>query len=204
MKITSIRLGFATNSSSTHSIVILKDGIKASKIDYDSQDWDFGWNEFVAGTPESKKAYLAILCFFTMTREKHSIDPLIAEQVINDLLRIDLHVKIDRYGLSIDGNIDHQSVIALPSNWEGTELNWDFVKDFSDFLAREDVAILGGNDNRRGEEIHPNWNQVKQEFNDLYPILDLYQVDLVARKDEDIWVLFNRATGAKIRVNFNA
>ena len=54
-----VRLGFATNSSSTHSIIFTTDKIK-SRI---PKDGYFGWEFFTLAKKSEKKAYLATILY---------------------------------------------------------------------------------------------------------------------------------------------
>lgn len=56
MKIHNVRLGFATNSSSSHSVLILPHGMH---VPGSHDDGDFGWDMFVCADEDSKARYLA-------------------------------------------------------------------------------------------------------------------------------------------------
>jgi hypothetical protein len=53
MKIENVRIGFASNSSSTHSLVIWPDA-----TDYDWEEGEFGWGDFRCKSNEAKMLYL--------------------------------------------------------------------------------------------------------------------------------------------------
>ena len=54
MKIHNIRMGLATNSSSTHSLIFMHPGVQLATDEYS----DFGWGNFTAADIESKENYL--------------------------------------------------------------------------------------------------------------------------------------------------
>ena len=65
MKIQNIRYGFATNSSSSHSVVLapgLKDNVCTGELGY-------GWENFVLATEEEKRKYLFTAAFLFMRRQ---------------------------------------------------------------------------------------------------------------------------------------
>jgi hypothetical protein len=95
--------------------------------------------------------------------------------------------------------VDHQSLWTLPLDWTGKSVDKDFFDELHTFLMRDDVVVLGGNDNT--EESHP------LDKGRAYRIgleLEGNSRDLVCRKDEgqNYWTLFNRSTGTKIRMSF--
>jgi organic radical activating enzyme len=95
--------------------------------------------------------------------------------------------------------IDHQSVYAMPLSWDGKGLDHDFAQEFRDFLLQEGLVILGGNDN--DDKNHPLLSKAKG-FKLPIP-RDIWRGELVARKDPaGFWTLFNRRTGAKMRLRF--
>lgn len=110
MKIANIRLGFATNSSSSHSVVILPN----QRDDRVHDDNYYGWENFVLASKEEKMKYLdaQIACHY-----------------------------------SDNCKIDHQSVWSFPADIRARVA---YIKCLKALLERDDVVILGGNDN--GEE----------------------------------------------------
>lgn len=180
-----IRLGFATNSSSTHSLVFL------NNIDDQNLDnYHFGWNHFTAASKEAKRAYVALHVGSALSG---IIDEETAGLVIKGLFGGKLAKNIK------DGYIDHQSLYALPYDWEGKGLNYKFLKDFERFMTRDNLVILGGNDN--DEESHP----LNRGRGFYLPIpQDSYRDGWVARKDsQGFWTMFNRGAGGKVRFSFD-
>lgn len=203
MKLHNIRMGFATNSSSTHSIVFLN-GVR--------EEWDgghqFGWEDFTLRTREAKLTYLAQMLYYSITREYSSDGEKHMDEVLGgtykDLGWEEYERRKGEYARPLieqlmgetgffdeSGYVDHQSVFGFPSAFHGG-LHKDFVKDFKTFLCRDDVTILGGNDNSNGHPLHSSSIEVG-DFDSM--------AAYVARKDGDYYTLFDRYSGAKIRLS---
>lgn len=58
IRIHNMRFGHATNSSSSHSIVIVPKDLAIYTDDYDG-GMNFGWEQFCLADPESKSRYFA-------------------------------------------------------------------------------------------------------------------------------------------------
>lgn len=182
MKIHNVRLGFATNSSSTHSLIFLR-----GAGDDDVGDAQFGWDFFTAASKDAKSDYLAITLRDNL---RHFVSEDIADVVVNAWVgKKDLE----------DGSVDHQSMMTLPRTWDEKGIDRAFFDDFSRFMLRDDIAILGGNDNT--DEKHSLDDGTSFEL----PLERDGGSSFVARKDgKSGWTLFNRDTGAKIRLSFDA
>lgn len=192
MKIHNVRLGFATNSSSTHSVILLRSERGNADRDDEVAHGDFGWNFWTAASNAAKSRYLA-----------HLICQNLGRQVGNDIAQVvgkawaGIPQDVD---LSEDNGIDHQSEVTLPRNWDGVGLDKEFVEDLAEFLAREDVVILGGNDNDDAKHelsklgTPTNWSFLWKEVADH---------EIVAKMDGPHWVLFDRTTGNKLRFAFD-
>lgn len=183
MKIVNVRKGFANNSSSKHSIVFLG----GQRVD-NSTDSDFGWDFFTVSSESSKKAYLKATLFNNL----RSIYPETIASSVAD----------HTYPDAEEAYVDHQSVLTIPHKFSEREgLDLDFFKAWSSFILRDDVAILGGNDNT--DLKHP-----------LSYLTESFKYDLerdsspssnyVSRYDEEnnYWSIFNRVNGDKIRLVF--
>jgi hypothetical protein len=180
-----VRLGFATNSSSQHSMIFLK-GAKDKHIG--DGNFDFGWDYFTAASEETKSMYFAIL----VIRALYGIcDERTAQLIAADMLGCEPSD-------IVEGCIDHQSEHNLPMNWKGNGLNKEFAQEFKDFLLQDDLVILGGNDNTR--KTHPLAGPGAFK---LALFKDAGRDSLVARKDpQGFWTIFNRQNGAKMRFSF--
>jgi hypothetical protein len=202
MRVHNVRVGLANNSSSTHSIVLMPPG-KLPEIQTDEY-WDFGWQHFTAADRTSKENYLGYLIHGTLV-------DLIGESnanIVTDALfassrgtggRFSEALRLNGYG------IDHQSRLILPANWDGRGANLEFFEDFRRYFLENPVVVLGGNDND-GDE-HPLAGEGRGIDFGL-PEDGQATPDLVARKDtvdgKAHWVLFNRRTGAKVRLTFDS
>lgn len=180
-KIHQVRLGLATNSSSSHSLVILPGAC-------DQDAGEFGWNYFTAASQEAKGRYAAIQLRDTMRQiSTDEVAHAVAEKWTG------FSVSEDAYG----DYIDHQSLWTLPLDWTGRGVDREFFRELYDFLMREDVVILGGNDNDGFEHTLSEGRSFR-----LGVEYEGRSADLVCRKDRGYWILFNRATGTKIRMSF--
>lgn len=188
IRVHNYRKGFATNSSSTHSIVI-HDGKKLrSSPPYGT--YMFGWEPFTLLTREEKLDYLVA----SVNMGLRKLPPKEAIREIESLTGVDVS------GRDLDNiYVDHQSVLTFPSSYDGRRpVDPRFVEEFKTFLFREDVAILGGDDNGGA---HPN----RCDVSDLDFINRLQEAPGTrCRWDEKYkyFTLFNDRTGDKIRMTF--
>lgn len=121
MEIVQVRAGFATNSSSSHSLIYLPGG--ASDNDAANCDQDFGWEWFTLGSREAKARYAA--------------------QSFKNILSDAILIKHLGVAPDPDGGIDHESVGLL--GWVRDEE--DLIKFVRLYLDNENIVITGGNDN---------------------------------------------------------
>ncbi len=187
MKIESVRLGFASNSSSSHSIIITEQ----KPQDQYSDDNEFGWKTFILNSKKAKQNYLAQSLFNNL---KIKLDENTAEIVVRALFE---GIKKD---ILKDGYIDHQSQMELPSYYSNrNSISLDFFKSMAGYIEnKESLSILGGNDNSDGYGFYNNL--IKEQIQ--IPLKDDYY--LIARHEgEHKWTLFNRSTGAKLRMDFD-
>lgn len=185
-----VRHGFATNSSSTHSIVYMR-GAKLSPV---AEQGGFGWDNFTLTDAADKRRYLAAQVYQSLCHTVGSDVALtVAQAWTGAALTPDKHGGIEEY-------VDHQSVISFPSNFDGKGICREYVEDFARFLDRDDVAVLGGNNNSDG---HPALDRGDVESAGIRDGLADVSGSFVARKDPSgFWTLFNRANGNKLRVSF--
>lgn len=178
MLIHNIRLGFANNSSSSHSLIFAK--LPDNDLDPDY----FGWNSFTAGSKESRTEYCAALL-------RMALREILESQTAADKLVAGM------YPAASFKSVDHQSAYVIPSNFRGDYIHEGFYKDLEKFLLQDGLTILGGNDN--GGE-HP---LAKDSFELVIP-QDYNSADWVARKEKSkIYTLFSRKYGNRVTVDFN-
>lgn len=195
MNLQNIRLGFANNSSSTHSMIFKRPEDKFR--DFNSSSY-FGWSNFTLSSEKSKREYLAAILLSHFSRVigvENAID--IVEKWLDISLKDSKYFKENErcYG----DIVDHQSNPELPSNWDGKGVDKKFFYEYKDFILRDNLVILGGNDNDPAP--HP-----KLKRGDYIPFIlplfyDRYRANVVARKDpQGYWALFDRLSGDKLRV----
>lgn len=186
MHISNIRLGFATNSSSSHSIIFnLPEG------DFQIDDNNFGWDEFCAASAEAKGMYLAQTLYSNISM---LIGEDMAKAVCSDWCKS---------SANSDGYVDHQSLMSLPVSrklpgWgdDGVlPIDKEFFDELKQYYMRPNLVIVGGNDN--GE--HERYTEGRQDH--ILPT-DHGSGVYVCRRDGHWWTLMNRFTGAKIRLSF--
>ena len=131
MKIHNIRYGFATNSSSSHSFVLLDE-----KVDDNTDESGFGWGFFTATSKETKSMYMAIQLFYNINRFI-PVEP--AAALVEKHTGVSL--SLDDYG-STKEYIDHQSILDLPLTFDGKFVNIDFFQELNRFVLSDNVAIF--------------------------------------------------------------
>ena len=186
MKMQNIRLGFATNSSSSHSIIFFDDQIQED-TDRDSyNDFEFGWERFSLASREAKLCYLAVAVKETLSREGFT-DRMI-EVIMADLFR-GTGIEESIRG-ALEGYIDHQSAFTIAHNGlADLERN---VREYIDVFSDPRIAVYGGNDNDDSGYEGPG---------ERLWLGDEYSAENRVRKDGDAIVLFNTRTGAKVRLS---
>jgi pyruvate-formate lyase-activating enzyme len=92
-------------------------------------------------------------------------------------------------------HVDHQSVITLPLEYGGLGINMEYAADLRKFLLRDDIVILGGNDN--DDHGHPDYNPAEAAF---VPA-DMGHT-MIARKDGDVWTIYTHTRGDRISFVF--
>ena len=203
MFVHNVRYGFATNSSSTHSIVLIN---KGERILDDDDSQEYGWEFFTCASETSKRQYLGQTAKHCLARVHH-------------LPNIDAAIIASAWaGVEVDpeGYIDHQSLITIPTSkkWNDSVVSRDFFNDLLAFVLRDDVAIVGGNDNEdhrhpiieggRAKPITQYWSDDEIDS----PVLNLMRENdseyLRGRYDATgkFWSLFSTRNGTKIRTSF--
>lgn len=127
LNVIQIREGFATNSSSSHSLIYVPEGVAVR--DNEDPDQYFGWSWFTLASQEAKARY-AVQCF-------KNFDFDVLERIFG--------VRPEE-----DGYIDHESVGLL--GFAGSEE--DLVDVLNLYVNNPQVVILGGNDN--DDQAHPD------------------------------------------------
>lgn len=176
MKINNVRFGFACNSSSTHSVLF------TDKIYFNNAPDDYyGWSPFTLIDPEDKENYIL------MQLLRNDSSPAF-EMFVRELLPLGSKMS--------EMDIDHQSYMIFPKNIFTKDYDREFIEKFADLIRRENVIILGGNDN--GGE-HPLYDEESMvAITDC--LMSFYQ-EIYSRYDPiyKFWTLFNPGNGFRLR-----
>lgn len=184
MKLHNVRYGFATNSSSSHSIVVNATGL----VDNDVYG-DFGWNYFTAVSKEAKLRWLSAH-FNNWSGQDQS----------NELKKEIFNFSDDQILEYQDDTVDHQSNFGFGTSYIIDDDFKKFMADFVEFISKDDVVVFGGNDN---DEYEPSLPPGSQDFRKFDRLLDPSMSDRFAIKAEgDYYTLFNKSSGFKTRVSF--
>ncbi|UQN06550.1 hypothetical protein [Deinococcus sp. QL22] len=173
-RITRVRLGLATNSSSSHSLVLLQ----VPEAEDDPQRGQYGRTEFTLVTQEARRHFLAamlvsnVMALYDLPwpdlerlrteRIEPSSSPE-AQDTLEGLWRRWEDIEADiclRCGLSegtdlLDYHVDHQSAHPFPRSADGSGPDPEAFARYRDLLLSRDVAVFGGDD---GSE-HSRWDE---------------------------------------------
>ncbi len=189
MKIHNLRLGHATNSSSSHSIVIAPANYGNMPHTRDGLGWgdyQYGWEQFLLADPESKTKYFAAQLYSSLTG-RNGISDEIATATIRDWLDVDLSDKRDV-------GIDHQSIISFPRN----HLTKKFVQDMMNFVCDDRVVVYGGNDNGDSMDIPSDFENIG-----FFSHITDVGSGVRLKNDGKFWIFYNSKTGSKMRFSFD-
>jgi len=189
VKIANVRYGFATNSSSSHSIIVPRRDISGCGSPEES---DFGWEWFHQRTPAEKRRYfhVAVKDFYASVGLCVDDAEAMAEK----------HFPVGE-DMS-EGYIDHQSSPTFPKprlDDQSQDLLWGWIR--KNIVDDNAVHIIGGNDNSYEYEI-PEWSK----GHDCVTVpweLDRYRgsEDVVFKMDPSGFLTtFDRKSGKKIRM----
>lgn len=184
----SFRFGHATNSSSSHSIVLVPRGTKDRLVNK-----YFGWQPFVAASPEAKRKYILAQVFEGLGRvvKDRELRAILSSALCGARLE-------DAYQLVNEPRLDHQSVLAIPE--DGKSLK-EWISELTEFLLRPDVAVVGGNDS---EPCDPRSVVPGCRVCDLKVPFDGCG-RLVLRRDPEFgfWVAYDPWSGNRIRFRWS-
>jgi hypothetical protein len=139
MKIHNIRFGFATNSSSSHSIIF--DPINYSQYSDSNDSESFGWNYFTLASKEAKDEYMTAMLLQNISDgyNKNGFSNIFADIIVKGLGLKELDLD--------EISIDHQSLINLPLEYGTNHISVEFFQEFYNYIMRDEIIIFGGNDN---------------------------------------------------------
>lgn len=131
---------FETNSSSTHAIIIAREGTKVfDRVDF--RIGKFGWEQEIYGYPEGKASYFYTLACYLYDKDfADEISELLSPYGIT--CTFSKHPHFSEHGYLDNGYVDHAE--------DGEELVRDLLSDASlliDFLFNDESYVETGNDN---------------------------------------------------------
>lgn len=143
------RIGPATNSSSVHSIVLLKDPPPPTLRDsQEAEAQEFGWSSWVAVSPEAKLAWIG-----QGLKEQFAMLPAEAAARATEALMAEVLECLAQTGVSVptpqilpDGYVDHDGRLDIPHPRWGSVFK-ELQRQFYAFLLDPRVVVVGGNDN---------------------------------------------------------
>lgn len=145
--IKNVRLGFATNSSSSHSLVFYSDQVDLPVTNSSWSEYGFGWEDFTISDLPTKIAY-GLVNFNTLAWQESNNHLAVQEhlrETVTDLL-VELGVDPEEVFAFFDEeaptDIDHQSAFNNITN-----MSREDQLQYLAMLADPNLVIYGGNDN---------------------------------------------------------
>lgn len=195
MQISNIRYGFATNSSSTHSICFIDDTDIPTNHYFHGSNL-YGWDNFTLTHEDDKITYMLVNIYNSLCYHfGETVSTLLMRGLCGYLK--DEFSRNEDFSFIVEGSIDHPSSITIPKLNTGS-IAIEYCYDLIKLGLMENVVIYGGNDN---DEEYVNIASSAKEVS----IPKEYPCDrLIARRDliNDIpvWVFFDTVSGFKTRV----
>jgi hypothetical protein len=181
MEIFNIRVGFATNSSSMHSIVFWPKNKEIPK-DTLSTEGQYGSEYFLLSSLDAKKKYILLQLVCVLAENKQGRAEL--EKYFQAKLNV-----TEPIAPAEESYIDHQSIWSLPRNRDNKSTDVKFLKECVDHILQDNTIIVGGSDGgdlpetKDGQIIWPELQHMNQSW---------------ARKDGEYWTVFNHSDGTKV------
>jgi len=148
----------------------------------------FGWESFVLTDKDAKRRYM-LAQLYSALQGHIGVD--MAAYVVAQMAG-------EKYaGDEIDIGLDHQSCINIPLRADAwgrrNQLNYAFWSELYDFVMRDDVVIVGGNDNE------PESKPVVEGREFIIPMLTDAPNGILARHDAlGFWSLYDPSSGSKM------
>lgn len=212
----SIRYGFATNSSSTHSIILLPEAVDPRYIaelgwttdSLEAKYGQYGWGEFALITQQEKFDYLYAMLYGQVQLDfvpkvRYSIDYTEGKDLKVDLVEQFCSFALESkpsYSLDTDTpSIDHDSCFSFPRDLKWGQPNHPhvgFIRWLRDQILDSKIVILGGNDNSESALVPADSTLVTFGLiDDEYTRWNWICIDRSSH-----WLLFDRADGTKLRL----
>ena len=197
MKLHNVRYGFATNSSSSHS-VILAPGLTDRDLPH---ELGYGWDNFILASEEQKRRYLftaAVLSYgSTLSREEAAHVARMGFPVSDEDVAIASGKGANEY---TSFYIDHQSTVGFPRprrDEDGMLPLWRFLDQ--EIAQKDKVVVCGGNDNQDNHKWRPHMARHAPELALWKDITEKASTFLFDPESGHL-TLFNGGTGKKTRI----
>lgn len=210
MKITFLRLGYANNSSSCHSLIFTDEKLKTDEAT------DFGWDYFTAANQKAKLNYL-LAClrngFDAFANVDHYSNIYLDRDEVKEMVTKRWYIFLDSLGIKGDDRydaesayVDHQSAITFPCYRDVSKgLNKEFAVELIKEITENNYAILGGNDNDENSHAAKDLDQeAKNSVKELWRFLtDQGEKSILTVKDIKTgeWVL-SKSFGPIMKIIF--
>lgn len=193
MRIENLRYGHATNSSSTHSVVVAREPVG----EISARD-SYGWDCFRLVTRESKRDYMIaqLKASFRPGADRSSLQTARFVSYLREF--IDDEIELDDGFIDAIRSIDHQSVMELPKTLETADER-AFWRSFFAFMLSDDVVIVGGNDNM---DDNPALDFAHART-DIPLHGSISKNARIKRHSDTHWTIFSPERGNKIRIAFD-
>lgn len=216
MKLLNYRLNFATNSSSSHSVLALDlNASEDSRIKADDCEiGSYGWEYFTAASQEAKMMYLCACvyaAYYNMDSSEDSEYAVTHQRALKKTAVVFPEYK-EQILNSGSLSVDHQSLLLIPQNYEQTDLNIEYIEELKKYFSNPKILIAGGNDNDDQDHylltsgIYKKAqieNLPKETSNYIarrgYVVLEDGSIDY----NQSYWSLFSRDSGTKFRITFD-
>jgi 4Fe-4S single cluster domain len=203
----SVRVGHATNSSSSHSILLCAAPVK-QEGDVEVGPY-YGWDHFVLSSEVEKLDYLWAILYRQVenlvrpSTSAWSIKQFLGQRLeetnfafVRDFCSQALEY-VPSWTFTQDalptGDVDHQSTWNYPLDPETRLPDVDFVRWLREEVLRPEVVVEGGNDNDGGGTLN--------EGEDLLPYLKRESPEsLICHDRGNHWLLYAKSSGLKVRV----
>lgn len=184
--ISNFRAGFATNSSSSHSVVLLPEDQIGMHTDEGDIDGQFGTGDFQIVSEKGKMLYLAAALFSESFDDEQ-------KQQFKDYFGPHVHDLESKMEGGYNLYVDHQSALSRPPRFSTM-----FAKYLTNIFMSPRVVVLGGGDD--GSRYLEDLQRDSRE-----PLLDDLKSGYKVRikDDGDNLILFNKRTGNKMRISEN-
>lgn len=212
-----LRLGYANNSSSSHSIIYTS---KYNTISEEENDGEYyGWECFTLTTKSAKKEYLFtqlydnIDMYLRYNGKLNSIKNRafgfnidnkvkIYNYILNNFSSVFSKEELDHYVSNIK-HVDHQSILSFPRDINSGGFNIEFLKDFFNyFINTDEVIILGGNDSG-GEHPLTDLNEKNNIFEILKALFFVRESIFIKDEVSNSWIIQNKKRGDLVRISFD-